>query len=117
RLPCSPPPTSRSSGSSCAASSSSVRAARAPRERPMNEAPHRPRYLAVLGALGALAALALAAWLAMDAYARHGLSVRWQTIEGRRIVDVTRTTEHRIQFPTQHRALSRIVEAWDYEAN
>ncbi|HEY8430542.1 MAG TPA: glycosyltransferase family 39 protein [Sandaracinaceae bacterium] len=83
----------------------------------MNGAPHRSRHLAVLGALGAWAAIAFAAWLAMDAYARHGLSVRWQTVERGRLIDVARTTEHRIQFPTQHRALSRIVEAWDYEAH
>lgn len=59
------------------------------------------------------------AWLALagvaDVYARHGWNARWYTEhEGRRTL-VTRTIEHRVEFPNAHRPLARYVQGWPFD--
>ena len=65
---------------------------------------------ATLAALGVFAAAA-----ACDGYVRHGYTVSWYaaTPSGERI-ETTRTTEHRVVVPNDHRPMGRIVEGWDF---
>ncbi len=67
----------------------------------------------VVAALGALAVLGLAAWA--DGFVRHGYTVSWyaSALDGTRI-ETSRTTEHRIVVPNEHRPMGRIVEGWNY---
>ncbi|HJL03547.1 MAG TPA: glycosyltransferase family 39 protein [Polyangiaceae bacterium LLY-WYZ-15_(1-7)] len=56
-----------------------------------------------------------------DHLLRHGVAARWEAQlgeedEGAEWVEVTRTVEHRAQFPNERRALSRYVQGWDFEA-
>ncbi|MFW6086044.1 MAG: ArnT family glycosyltransferase [Myxococcota bacterium] len=61
-----------------------------------------------------LGVLALAVW--GDRYAAHGLTAEWrQAHEGETMV-VARTVEHRTTFPNEHRALSRYIQAWPFDA-
>jgi 4-amino-4-deoxy-L-arabinose transferase-like glycosyltransferase len=55
-----------------------------------------------------------AAWAADD-YLSHGWSAEWR-LEHRGTAEVVaRTTEHRLHFPNEHRALSRYIQHWDFK--
>ena len=61
--------------------------------------------------------ISLCVALAIDvAYFRNALTVAWHATdaEGQRF-EMTRTVEHRLTFPNQHRALARYIENWNFE--
>jgi 4-amino-4-deoxy-L-arabinose transferase-like glycosyltransferase len=80
-----------------------------------DDRPPRRRAIEAAIAVLALASVFAMVWTAVDSYAEHGVSVRWEAEHRGRMIEVARTTEHRAEFPSQYRALSRIVEAWDYD--
>ena len=65
---------------------------------------------ATLAALGVLCVAAAA-----DGFVRHGYSVSWYatSTRGERI-ETTRTTEHRVVIPNDHRPMARMVEGWNF---
>lgn len=65
-----------------------------------------------LAMAAATTVVVLAAALAADRYASHGVTVEWRTERG---AVVARTVEHRTTFPNEHRPLSRYVQGWDFE--
>jgi hypothetical protein len=73
-----------------------------------------PRAKALLPATAVLIAVLGIAWWA-DRHASHGLSAEWRQAHDGEIEVVARTTEHRVQFPNEHRALARYVQSWDFE--
>src|SRR5687767_15824978 len=74
------------------------------------------RARAIVWAAAVAAVVLVLGLLADRLYAAHGLDATYYAspAPGRRIA-VVRTVEHRTRFPTDHRVLSRVVQAWDYE--
>ena len=81
----------------------------------MSAMPLRERRGLAAIVLGLLVALGLLAW--GDSVVRHGLEARWSAKLEDDWVGVVRTVERRASFPNQHRALSRIVQNLDFEAD
>ena len=74
--------------------------------------PLRPWLFGVFAML-----LSLGAALAIDAsFFSHAMSVAWHATDaqGQRF-EMTRTVEHRLTFPNQHRALARYIEHWNFD--
>jgi 4-amino-4-deoxy-L-arabinose transferase-like glycosyltransferase len=64
----------------------------------------------------ALVALALLAVLAsVDVLARTGWTASWYVDHEGARTELRRTTEHRLSFPNERRALSRYVTGWDFD--
>lgn len=63
-------------------------------------------FLLVVG----IGVLPLVVALAFHVYLSHGVGVVWR----HRTTTITETTEHRPQFPTPHRPISRVMGWWDF---
>lgn len=83
-------------------------------DRPRPTSDRRP----ILPSVAALALFAIAGvggvW-ATDDYFGHGYRVSWEAEHEEEMVPVTTTVEHRPAFANEHRPISRVVEAWDYD--
>lgn len=70
-----------------------------------------PLVWATLAALGVLCVAAAA-----DGFVRHGYTVSWYATSARgERLETTRTTEHRVVIPNDHRPMARIVEGWNFQ--
>ena len=72
----------------------------------------RPWLLGILGML-----LSLGVALAVDvSFFSHAMTVAWyaNATDGARF-EMTRTVEHRLTFPNQHRAVARYIENWNFD--
>lgn len=56
----------------------------------------------------------VAGLLAVDVLARTGWTASWYVAHDGARVEARRTTEHRLSFPNERRALSRYVTGWDF---
>lgn len=75
--------------------------------------PRQERVRALLaGLLGAALVLGIAS--VGDGFARHGWTASWYVEQGEERVEMARSTEHRVAFPNEQRALARYVQRWDF---
>ncbi|AKF05887.1 ArnT family glycosyltransferase [Sandaracinus amylolyticus] len=78
----------------------------------MSSAPHE-RTRALLAAFAGAALVLFGASLA-DVFARHGWTASWYVERDGERLEMARSTEHRVVFPNEQRALARYIQRWDY---
>ncbi len=90
---------------------------------PGSEGPGRPEPLATPRPTStgrALVAALLAGLVVVgagataDRFARHGWTVSWYVTQDGVRTEMARSTEHRVAFPNEQRALARYVQRWDF---
>jgi 4-amino-4-deoxy-L-arabinose transferase-like glycosyltransferase len=75
-------------------------------------APHERLRALIAAVSGVLVVLPFGALA--DRFARHGWTASWYVEHAGARIEIARSTEHRIVFPNEQRALARYVQHWDF---